>query len=155
MAGQCCWPPHWPRDGVLAGEMGVLTLAGDRRSMFLEKFRSGGGMWSLRRFPLQGTCSKDTGTKRDHLWVGQWSPGKAVVVLVADNGQRRECQLLLHCFCTCAGGKKQLCSCFAYCLACRALEHVSFSRGKILSLQCCIVMKCFQPLFGFFLFFFL
>lgn len=42
-------------------------------------------------FPLQGTCSKGTGTSRDHRELGRgllgkpsWSPGKALMVLVGN-----------------------------------------------------------------------
>lgn len=89
--------------------MAVLASAGGHQNMFLEKFTTGGRMWSLRFFPWQSTCSKDTGTKRDHLWVGQGSPGKAVGLLAVDHSSAR---LVLQVFvCPCAVGSQQLCSC--------------------------------------------
>lgn len=153
------WTHGWRDDaaGCLASlgmgcqleEMSVLASTGGHQNMFLEKFTTGGGMWSPRCFLWQGTCSKDTGTKRDHLWVGQGSPGKAVGVLIADHGSAR---LVLQGVCSPAVGKQQLCSRSLCSLAGRTPEHISFSRGKILSSRCYVVVECFQTVLGFFCF---
>lgn len=103
MMGWCCWPPHRPRAGVSAagdGCFGISWWPSKRVPGKIQKW-----WWNVEPkalFPWQGTCSKGTGTSRDHRELGRGLLGKPSWSWLV-TGSAQSARLLLWCFGTCAG----------------------------------------------------
>lgn len=147
MAGRCCWPPRRPRDWrrwAFQHRLATVEACSWKNSEAVV----GCGAWGA--FPRRALAPKIPGLEGTTRELGSGLLGKPSGSSLLITGSAGSARLLRHCCCTCAGGKKQLCLCFGYCLAGHALECILFSRGKILPLQRCVVMKGFQTSFGYF-----